>query len=258
MKVVILAGGLGSRLSEETVIKPKPMVDIGDYPILWHIMKTYSFYGFNEFIILLGYKGYYIKEYFSNYFLHNNDVTIDLANNSMEIHNNFAEPWKVTLLDTGADTMTGGRIRQVKPYTNGKPFFLTYGDGVCDVNINTLLEYHKQNKKSMTVTAIQPEGRFGVLDINEHKSVERFYEKPHGEGGWINAGYFVCEQDVFEYIPEDRQCIFEKEPMENLAKDEQLVAYQHNGFWKCMDTLRDKIRLNELWNNNEAKWKIWK
>jgi glucose-1-phosphate cytidylyltransferase len=258
MKVVILAGGLGSRLSEETTIKPKPMVEVGDYPILWHIMKTYSHYGYNEFVILLGYKGYYIKEYFSNYFLHNNDVTIDIANNSIEIHNNNAEPWKVTLLDTGAETMTGGRIKQAQKYTNGEPFFLTYGDGVCDVNIAALLQHHQNGKKMMTVTAIQPEGRFGVLEINEDNNVERFYEKPHGEGGWINGGYFVCEQQVFDYIPNNKSCIFEKEPMENLATNNQLLAYQHTGFWKCMDTLRDKVSLNELWNNNEAKWKIWK
>lgn len=258
MKVVLLAGGLGSRLSEETIVKPKPMVEVGTYPILWHIMKTYSHYGYNEFIILLGYKGYYIKEYFSNYFLHNNDVTIDVANNSLEIHNNNVEPWKITLLETGATTMTGGRIKQAKPYTNGKPFFLTYGDGVSDVNIEELLKYHNNQKKVMTVTAIQPEGRFGVLDINQENIVERFYEKPHGDGGWINGGYFVCEQDVFDYISDDKQCVFEKEPMENLAQHNQLGAYQHNGFWKCMDTFRDKLSLNELWNNNEAKWKIWK
>lgn len=258
MKVVILAGGFGSRLSEETDIKPKPMVSIGDHPILWHIMKMYSHYGFNEFVILLGYKGYYIKEYFSNYFLHNNDVTIDLSKDSVEIHNNNAEPWKVTLIDTGINSMTGARIKQAKPYTDNKPFFLTYGDGVSDVDINQLLSFHNQNSKAMTVTAVQPEGRFGVLDFDKESKVERFYEKPQGDGGWINAGFFVCEQKVFDYISDQTDCIFERDPMEKMAKDGELFAYQHKGFWQCMDTLRDKTKLNELWEKNDAKWKIWK
>ena len=258
MKVVILAGGFGSRLSEETVVKPKPMVEIGTHPILWHIMKIYSTYGFNEFVILLGYKGYYIKEYFSNYFLHNNDVTIDLAKNTMEIHNNHTEPWKVTLLETGANSMTGARIKQAKPYLNNETFFLTYGDGVCDVNINELLSFHKKNARALTMTAVQPEGRFGVIDLDPQSKVERFYEKPQGDGGWINGGFFVCEPEVFEYISDRNDCIFERDPLENIAKDGQLFAYQHNGFWMCMDTLRDKVKLNELWDGNEAKWKKWK
>lgn len=258
MKVVILAGGLGSRLSEETVVKPKPMVEIGDKPILWHIMKIYSHYGFNEFVILLGYRGYYIKEYFSNYFLHNNDVTIDLSKNSVEIHNNYTEPWKITMLETGANSMTGARIKQAKPYVNNETFFLTYGDGVSDINISELLRFHQQHAKILSVTAVQPEGRFGVLDFNDGSKVERFYEKPHGDGGWINAGFFVCEPAIFDYIADDESCVFEKAPMENLAKNGELFAYQHSGFWKCMDTLRDKSALNELWETNQAKWKIWK
>ncbi len=257
MKVVILAGGFGSRLSEETVTKPKPMVEIGEQPILWHIMKSYSQYGYNEFIILLGYKGYYIKEYFFNYFLHNNDVTIDIEKNSMEVHNNHTEPWKVTLLETGLHSMTGARIKQARKYLNNETFFLTYGDGVCDVNLNELLDFHRQKGKAMTLTAVQPEGRFGVIDTNKDFQVEKFYEKPHGDGGWINGGFFVCEPAVFDYISDDRGCIFEREPMEKMAGDGQLFAYHHHGFWKCMDTLRDKVRLNELWDNNEAKWKSW-
>jgi glucose-1-phosphate cytidylyltransferase len=258
MKVVILAGGLGTRISEETDIKPKPMITIGDQPILWHIMKMYSYYGFNEFVILLGYKGYCIKEYFSNYFLHNSDVTFDLSNDSLHIHNNFSDPWKVTLVNTGINNMTGSRIKQAKPYTENKPFFLTYGDGVSDIDINSLLEFHKSKGKSLTVTAVQPDGRFGVLDINTNSQVEQFYEKPHGDGGWINAGFFVCEQNVFDYISDNADCIFEREPLENISKDRELFAYQHNGFWKCMDTLRDKIKLNEMWENNQAKWRKWK
>jgi glucose-1-phosphate cytidylyltransferase len=258
MKVLILAGGLGTRISEETDIKPKPMINIGDQPILWHIMKMYSHYGFNEFVILLGYKGYCIKEYFSNYFLHNSDVTFDLSNDSLHIHNNFSDPWKVTLVNTGIKNMTGSRIKQAKPYTENKPFFLTYGDGVSDIDINSLLEFHKSKGKSLTVTAVQPDGRFGVLDINSNSQVEQFYEKPHGNGGWINAGFFVCEQKVFDYISDEADCIFEREPLENISKDGELFAYQHDGFWKCMDTLRDKIKLNEMWENNQAKWKKWK
>jgi glucose-1-phosphate cytidylyltransferase len=258
MKVVILAGGLGTRISEETDIKPKPMINIGDQPILWHIMKIYSYYGFNEFVILLGYKGYCIKEYFSNYFLHNSDVTFDLSNDSMHIHNNFSDPWKVTLINTGNNNMTGSRVKQAKPYTDNKPFFLTYGDGVSDIDITQLLEFHQSKGKALTVTAVQPEGRFGVLDIDNHSRVEKFYEKPLGDGGWINAGFFVCEQKVFDYISDDVDCIFEREPMENMAKDGELFGYHHHGFWKCMDTLRDKIKLSEMWENNKAKWKKWK
>ena len=257
MKVIILAGGYGSRLGEETVTKPKPMVEIGNQPILWHIMKGYAEYGHHEFIILLGYKGYYIKEYFFNYFLHNNDVTLDLANNSMEVHNNHSEPWKVTLLETGLNSMTGARIKQARKYTDNEPFFLTYGDGVSDVNLDELLNFHKKAGKAMTLTAVQPEGRFGVIDFNKEFRVEQFYEKPHGDGGWINGGFFVCEQKVFDFIPDGTDCVFERGPMEKLAEGGELYSYQHKGFWKCMDTLRDKIRLNELWDNNEAKWKTW-
>jgi glucose-1-phosphate cytidylyltransferase len=257
MKVVILAGGYGSRLGEETVTKPKPMVEIGSQPILWHIMKIFAQYGHHEFIILLGYKGNYIKEYFFNYFLHSNDVTIDLAKNSMEVHNSHAEPWKVTLLETGLDSMTGARIKQARKYTNNEPFFLTYGDGVSDVNLDKLLAFHKKAGKSMTLTAVQPEGRFGVIDFDQEFRVEQFYEKPHGDGGWINGGFFVCEQKIFDFIPDDNDCVFERGPMETLAREGELYSYQHKGFWKCMDTLRDKTRLNELWDNNEAKWKTW-
>lgn len=257
MKVVILAGGLGSRLSEETIIKPKPMVEIGSHPILWHIMKYYSSFGFNEFVILLGYKGYLIKEYFLNYFLHNNDVTIDLSKNGFDIHNNHSEPWKVTLLETGANSMTGTRIKQAKPYLNNSPFLLTYGDGVSDVNLSELLDFHAKNGKKLTVTAVQPEGRFGVFELNGNSRVERFDEKPKGEGGWINGGFFVCEPEVLNYISDKSDCIFESEPMEKIAADGELFAYQHNGFWMCMDTLRDKVKLNQLWDCNQAKWKIW-
>lgn len=257
MKVVILAGGFGTRLSEETQLRPKPMTEIGEHPVLWHIMKTYSYYGYNDFVILLGYKGYYIKEYFANYFLHNSDVTIDLANNSMQIHNNNSEPWKVTLLETGLHTMTGGRLKRAQSFIGQEPFMLTYGDGVCDINIHDLVAFHKEKKSLMTVSSVLPEGRFGVLEINEQQLVNRFFEKPQGDGGWINAGYFVCEPGVFDYIPEDDSCIFEREPMEKLAADGHLVAYQHTGFWKCMDTLRDKTQLNQLWNEQKAKWKVW-
>lgn len=258
MKVVILAGGFGTRLSEETNIRPKPMTEIGEHPIIWHIMKTYSHYGYNEFVVLLGYKGYTIKEYFANYFLHNSDVTIDLAKNSMQIHNNHSEPWKVTLLETGLHTMTGGRLKRAQSFIGNEPFMLTYGDGVCDINIHDLLAFHKQQKSMMTVSSVLPEGRFGVLEINEKQQVNRFFEKPQGDGGWINAGYFVCEPGVFDYIPDDDNCIFEREPMEKMAADGNLVAYQHNGFWKCMDTLRDKTQLNQMWNEHKANWKIWK
>jgi glucose-1-phosphate cytidylyltransferase len=220
-------------------------------------MKMYSFYGFNEFVILLGYKGYCIKEYFSNYFLHNSDVTFDLSNDSMHIHNNFSDPWKVTLLNTGNNNMTGSRVKQAMPYTGNNPFFLTYGDGVSDIDIKALLEFHQSKGKALTVTAVQPEGRFGVLDIDNHSRVDKFCEKPLGDGGWINAGFFVCEQKVFDYISDDSGCIFERDPMEKMAKASELFAFHHNGFWKCMDTLRDKISLNDMWDNNNAKWKKW-
>jgi glucose-1-phosphate cytidylyltransferase len=256
MKVVILAGGFGSRLSEETDIKPKPMVNIGGKPILWHIMKTYSSYGFNEFVILLGYKGYVFKEYFSNYFLHQSDVTIDLKDNNIEIHRNFSEPWKITLLDTGINTLTGGRIKRAKNYINNETFFLTYGDGLSDVNIDQLLKNHQKQNNLLTMTAVQPMGRYGSLKIDDEDKVTSFLEKPLGDGSWINGGFFVCEPSVIDYIEND-QSIFEQKPLMNLAKNNQLNAFKHNGFWACMDTLRDKNYLLELWNNKKAPWKVW-
>jgi len=255
MKVVLLAGGFGTRLSEETDIKPKPMVEIGGKPILWHIMKIYSAYGFNDFIVCLGYKGYVIKEYFANYFFHMSDVTIDLKNNQMEVHTVKAEPWKVTLVDTGLNTMTGGRIKRVKDYIGNETFMLTYGDGVGNINIKSLLEFHKQHGKYATLTAVQPSGRFGALDI-EDIQVKNFKEKPKGDGAWINGGFFVLEPQIFEYIEGD-ETIWERDPLENLAKDGQLMAYKHTGFWKPMDTLRDKIQLQKLWETNQAPWKVW-
>ncbi len=256
MKVLILAGGFGSRLSEETELKPKPMVQIGGKPILWHIMKIYSHYGFNDFVILLGYKGYMIKEYFANYFLHQSDVTIDLANNSMKVHNNSSEPWTVTLIDTGENSMTGGRVKRAQKYVGNEPFMLTYGDGVSDINIKDLVAFHKNHKKAITMTSVQPEGRFGSLQIGENDRVERFFEKPQGDGNWVNGGFFVCEPKVFDYIDND-MTIFEREPLENLAKEKELFTFKYGGFWKPMDTLRDKDQLNQMWENNKAKWKIW-
>ena len=257
MKVLLLAGGFGTRLSEETDIRPKPMVEIGGKPILWHIMKTYSEYGFNEFVVLLGYKGYYIKEYFANYFLHQSDVTIDMSDGSMEVLNNSSEPWKITLLDTGLHTMTGGRIKQAQKFIGSEPFMLTYGDGVADIDINELVKFHKAHGKAMTMTSVQPDGRFGALDIDENNSVKVFTEKPKGDGAWINAGYFVCEPSVFDYIDNDEATIFEKMPLQNIAKDNQLMTFKHHGFWKPMDSLKDKNDLNILWNDNGAPWKVW-
>ncbi len=256
MKVVILAGGLGTRLSEETNLRPKPMVEIGGKPILWHILKIYASYGFSEFIICLGYKGYIIKEYFANYFLHQSDVTFDMANNQMHIHNSQAEPWKVTLVDTGMETMTGGRVKRIQEYVKGETFMLTYGDGVSDVNICELLKFHQTEKKFLTVTAVQPSGRFGALNINEANLVNDFTEKPKGDGAWINGGFFVCEPEIFGYI-EDDSTVFEKKPLEGIALDNQMMAYKHYGFWKPMDTLRDKIELEQEWQSNKAAWKIW-
>ena len=255
MKVLLLAGGFGTRLSEETDIRPKPMVEIGGKPILWHIMKIYSTYGFNEFVVLLGYKGYYIKEYFANYFLHQSDVTIDLKNNNMEIHNNSSEPWKVTLIDTGLNSMTGGRIKRAKEFIGDETFMVTYGDGVSDVNIKELVEFHKKNNKRVTMTAIQPAGRFGALDI-ETNLVNKFVEKPLGDGNWINGGFMVCEPEVLDLIETD-STIFEQYPLQILAKQGELSAFKHHGFWQCMDTLRDKTFLNELWDQDKAKWKVW-
>lgn len=256
MKVLLLAGGLGSRISEESELKPKPMIEIGGKPIIWHIMKIYSHYGFNEFIILLGYKGYVIKEYFANYFLHQSDVTIDISNNKIDILNNYAEPWKITLLDTGTETMTGGRILKAKKYINDETFLLTYGDGVSDVNLTELVSFHRKHGSSITMTSVQPEARFGALTISDDCKVEEFIEKPKGDGAWINGGFFVCEPDVMNYIEND-QSIFEREPLENLAVDKKLYTYKHYGFWKPMDTLRDKKQLEELIAKQSAPWIKW-
>lgn len=255
MKVVLLAGGLGTRLSEETDTKPKPMVEIGGKPILWHIMKIYSHYGFNEFIVCLGYKGYVIKEYFANYFRHQSDITIDLKNNTTEIHNSSAEPWKISLIDTGINTMTGGRIKRIKDYIDEDNFLLTYGDGVSDIDIDALVEFHHKNNKLLTVTAVQPSGRFGALEL-EGNQVKQFIEKPRGDGAWINAGFFVCNKKIIDFIDDD-YTIFERDPMEKLAIKNELVAYKHSGFWKPMDSLRDKYELESLWTNKSAPWKIW-
>jgi glucose-1-phosphate cytidylyltransferase len=257
MKVVLLAGGLGTRLSEETVLKPKPMVEIGGMPILWHIMKIYSSHGFNDFIVCLGYKGYVIKEYFANYFLHKSDVTIDLVDNSIKVHDSQAEPWKITLVDTGNESMTGGRIKRIQPYTNNEPFLLTYGDGVGDINMRELMQYHKEHGKLCTVTSVQPSGRFGALNILEDSTVHSFTEKPKGDGAWINGGFFVCQPEVFNYIKEGDGTIWEQKPMEQIANDGQMNAYRHGGFWRPMDTLKDKHDLNEMWDNGKAPWKIW-
>ena len=256
MKVVILAGGFGTRISEESDLKPKPMVEIGGKPILWHIMKIYSHNGFNDFIILCGYKGYVIKEYFSNYYKHTADMTIDFISNRVEYHKNKAEPWKVTLLDTGLETMTGGRIKRVKNYINDQPFMLTYGDGVSDVNVGELLDFHNRHGKLATLTSVQPEGRFGAINSSEDGLVKEFVEKPVGDGGWINGGFMVCQPEVLNYI-ENESTVFEQEPLYNLAKDGQLVAYQHNGYWKPMDTLRDKLQLEKLISTKRAPWIKW-
>ncbi len=257
MKVLILAGGLGTRLSEETDIRPKPMVEIGGKPILWHIMKIYSKYGFNDFVILLGYKGYYIKEYFMNYFLHQSDITLEIQTGKMEILNNSSEPWKVTLLDTGINAMTGARIKKAQKFVGDKPFMLTYGDGVSDINIEELIKFHKSHGKTMTMSSAQPDSRFGALNIEDDNKVTSFQEKPKGEGGWINAGFFICEAKVFDYLTEDDSLIFEQEPVQNLAKDGELFTFKHNGFWKPMDTLRDKQLLQNMWESNKAPWKVW-
>jgi len=256
MKVVILAGGAGTRISEETLLRPKPMVEIGNKPILWHIMKIYSHYNIRDFIICLGYKGYMIKEYFANYFLHMSDVTIDLSNNTVEYHESHAEPWKVTLVDTGESSMTGGRLKRVKPYIEKEEFFcFTYGDGVADVNINNLIEFHKSHGKLATVTAVVPPGRFGAIEM-EGGRVVSFKEKPLGDGGHINGGFFVLSPKVIEFIKDD-STIWEGEPMEQLTARGELMAYKHKGFWHPMDTLRDKNYLETLWNSGKAPWKIW-
>ena len=257
MKAVILAGGLGTRLSEATNLIPKPMVEIGGKPILWHIMKTYSHYGINEFIICCGYKGYVIKEYFANYFRHNSDMTVDLSNNSIEIHDNHSENWKVTMVDTGLNTQTGGRIKRIQKYIGNEPFLLTYGDGVSNLNIRESIDLHKASGKLLTVTAYKPSGKFGALDIAQNGNVNSFMEKPAGDGNWINAGYFVCQPEVFDYIQDGDNSIFEKKPLEQIAKEGKMGAFKHNGFWKPMDTLRDNIELNEMWDKGEAPWKVW-
>jgi glucose-1-phosphate cytidylyltransferase len=257
MKVLILAGGLGSRLSEETTLKPKPMVEIGGKPILWHIMKIYSHYGFNEFIIMCGYKGYMIKEYFANYYSHMSDMTIDMSTNTITHHKNHAEPWKVTLVDTGLETMTGARIKKVKEYIGNEPFLLTYGDGVSDVDIHKLVEFHKKHGKAITITSVQPEGRYGSLVVDENQQVLSFLEKPKGDGAWINAGFFVCQPEVLDYIPDGDKIIFEKEPLESLAEAGELLTYKHDGFWKPMDTQRDKTQLEELFEKGSAPWIKW-
>jgi glucose-1-phosphate cytidylyltransferase len=256
MKVVILAGGMGTRISEETAVRPKPMVEIGGKPILWHVMKVYSHFGYNDFVICLGYKGYMIKEYFSNYFLHMSDVTFDMEQNRMEVHQKHVEPWRVTLVDTGADSMTGGRVKRIAPYIGKETFMLTYGDGVAGVNINTLVGYHRQHGKLATVTSTQPSGRFGALVCDAANKVTSFQEKPAGDGSWINGGFFVFEPQVLDRIAGDRT-VLEQEPLEGLARDGQLVAYKHSGFWQPMDTLRDKLHLEELWMSGRAPWKVW-
>ena len=257
MKAVILAGGLGTRLSEETGIKPKPMVEIGGKPILWHIMKMYSMYGINEFVICLGYKGYIIKEYFSNYFLQETDVLIDTSKNSIQTLESESENWKIYLIDTGKDTMTGGRIKRIKKYVGDETFMLTYGDGVANVNIEQLIKEHKKAGKLATVTAVMPAGRFGGLKIKDNGNVSHFIEKPKGDGNWINGGFFVCEPQVFDFIKDDTT-IWEREPLEELAKQNQLNAFKHDGFWRPMDTLKDKNDLNEMWDLGKAEWKTWK
>jgi glucose-1-phosphate cytidylyltransferase len=259
MKAVILAGGLGTRLSEATQMIPKPMVEIGGKPILWHIMKTYSYYGINEFIICCGYKQYVIKEYFANYFRHNSDMTVNLSNNSIEILNNKSENWKVTMVDTGLSTQTGGRIKRVQPYVGKEPFLLTYGDGVADINISETIQFHKKKGGILTLTAYKPSGKFGALelDLNTNR-VKSFLEKPDGDHNWINAGYFVCEPEIFNYIEDEDAAIFERKPLETVAKEGKMNAFLHNGFWKPMDTLRDNNELNEMWDRGEAPWKVWK
>lgn len=256
MKVVILAGGFGTRISEESYLRPKPMIEIGGFPILWHIMKQYASFGFNEFIICCGYKAYMIKQYFADYYLHRSDVTFDFnKGNKIEIHDNYAEPWKVTLIDTGLNTMTGGRIKRIQKYINGDTFLLTYGDGVSNINIKELVDFHKKHGKIGTITAFRPEGRFGVLDM-EGNMVNAFREKSKNDIGYINAGFMVMESNIFQYIDGDNT-VFEKEPLEQIASEGELMAFKHRGFWRCMDTQRDKQKLEELWEADQAPWKVW-
>ncbi|EIJ43118.1 glucose-1-phosphate cytidylyltransferase [Beggiatoa alba B18LD] len=256
MKAIILAGGLGTRISEETHLRPKPMVEIGGHPILWHIMKIYSAYGIHDFIICLGYKGYIIKEYFANYFLHTSDVTFDMVNNHMEVHQNSAEPWRVTLVDTGEKTMTGGRLKRVRQYlTENEDFCFTYGDGVSNVNIAELIAFHKTQKTLATLTATQPPGRFGAINIQKHL-ITSFEEKPQGDGNWVNGGFFILSPKIIDYIKDDTT-VWEREPLERLAQEGQLSAFLHTDFWQPMDTLRDKTLLEELWQSGNAPWKVW-
>jgi glucose-1-phosphate cytidylyltransferase len=257
MKVVIFAGGKGTRISEESHLKPKPMVEIGGKPILWHIMKIYSAYGHNEFIICLGYKGYVIKEYFMNYFLHNSDLTLDLKNNKVEVHDSKAEPFKVTLVETGLETMTAGRLKRVQKYIGNEDFMLTYGDGVANINLDELVAFHKSKGKIATMTAIQPGSRFGILNMDENSEVTAFTEKPKEDGAWINGGFFVLKPEVFSYLHEDADDVmWERQPLDDLAKEGELAAYKLNDFWKCMDTLRDSLDLNQMWEEN-PEWKVW-
>jgi glucose-1-phosphate cytidylyltransferase len=255
MKAVILAGGFGTRIAEETHLRPKPMVEIGGKPILWHILKIFTHYGINDFVICLGYKGYCIKEYFANYFLHMSDVTFDMRENKMKVHHNHCEPWRITLLETGLQTMTGGRLKRAAAYLDGGPFYFTYGDGLSDVDIDLLVDYHRQQGLLATMTAVQPPGRYGVLDI-AGPLIRRFEEKPREAGGWINGGFFVLEPEVINYIPDDAT-VWEREPLERLAAEGQLCAFKHEGFWQAMDTLRDKVKLEELWDTGKAPWKLW-
>jgi len=256
MKVVILAGGLGTRISEETATRPKPMAEIGEKPILWHIMKIYSHYGFNDFVICAGYKGYMIKEYFHNYWLHNCDVTFDMRTHEAEVHQDGNEPWRVTVVDTGADSLTGGRVKRIQPYVDDEPFLLTYGDGVADIDIAALVDFHNASGREATLTAVLPAGRFGALELDESDGIECFREKPLGDGDWINGGFFVMSPKIFDLIDGDSS-ILEREPLESLAVNGQLGAFRHRGFWQPMDTLRDKRYLEELWDSGKAPWKVW-
>ena len=256
MKAVILAGGLGTRLSEETVLKPKPMVELGEHPVLWHIMKLYSHFGVNDFVICAGYKSYQIKEYFRNYWVHNCDVTFDMRSHEVEVHQDANEPWRVTVVDTGAETPTGGRIQRIRDYVDDETFLLTYGDGVADVDIDATIEHHRTHGKLATVTAVQPVGRFGALDLTDEQAVLSFEEKPSGDGGWVNGGFFVLEPGIFEYLG-DGDAMWEKAPLEGIASAGELVAYKHDGFWQPMDTLRDKQMLEALWDRGTAPWKVW-
>lgn len=255
LKVIILAGGYGTRISEETHLKPKPMVEVGGKPILWHIMKIYSYYGLNDFIICLGYKGYVIKEYFANYFLHMSDVTFDMAKNDMSVHQNNTDPWKVTLVDTGEGTMTGGRIKRIRKYITEDTFCLTYGDGLSNIHIGKLIEFHRDHGKSATISAVRPPGRFGTLLLNQDQVIA-FQEKPQGDGNWINGGFFVLSTNVFDFIQSD-ETMWEHEPLETIAQQGHLAAYRHQGFWQPMDTLRDRTKLEEMWEKKEAPWKVW-